>query len=224
MRIVVVGAGKVGYNLAKIMYQHGHYISVIEKRQELCERLAEEIPVLVIQGDGTDIEVLTEAGCEEADVLVGVTGTDQENLVVCQVAKKNFEIEKTVARINNPKNEPIFKVLGVDISVSATNILAHMIEKDVTIDKLKTLAVFEQGHMTVVEIDLAKDSPVIGKNVAGLPLPEECVLIGIIRNGRVVFPRGNTEFAAGDSVMAVATNHTQFVLRDILLGGKHSGR
>jgi len=218
MRIVVVGAGKVGYNLVSALYKNGHYVSVIEKRLELCERLAEEIPVLVIHGDGSEVEHLAEAGCEKADVLLGVTGTDQENLVACQLAKKNFGIPKTIARINNPKNEPIFQELGVDICVSATKILTNLIEKEVTLDKLKTLAVFEQGHMTLVEVNLTPESPVVGKRVMDISLPPECLLIGVVRHGHVIVPRGSTLLEVGDAVMAVATSQTQRGLRDVLLG------
>lgn len=220
MRIIVIGAGKVGYNLVKALYHNGHNIAVIEKRRELCERLAEEMPVLVIHGDGSELEHLTEAGCAEADVLVSVTGKDEENLIVCQLAKRNFGIAKTIARINNPKNEPIFQALGVDISVSATNILTNLIEKEVTLDRLKTLAVFEDGHMTLVELDIAPDAPVVGKKVAQIALPKDCLLIGIVRQGHVIFPRGNTLLEAGDGVMAVAAAPVQRALRDALLGGK----
>lgn len=220
MRIIVVGAGKVGYNLVKALYHNGHNIAIIEKRRELCERLAEEMPVLVIHGDGSELEHLTEAGCAEADVLVSVTGKDEENLIVCQLAKRNFGIAKTIARINNPKNEPIFQALGVDISVSATNILTNMIEKEVTLDRLKTLAVFERGHMTLVEMEIAADAPVVGKKVSQISLPKDSVLIGVLRQGHVIFPRGNTILEAGDGVMAVAAAPVQRALRDALLGGK----
>jgi len=219
MRIIVVGAGKVGYNLVKALHHNGHYVAVIEKRRELCERLAEELPVFVINGDGSDLQCLTDAGCQEADVLVGVTGTDQENLVVCQLAKKNFGIAKTIARINNPKNEPVFQAVGVDVCVSATNILTNLIEKEITLDKLKTLAVFEQGHITLLELDLAPGSPAVGRKLREIGLPEDCVLIGIVRHGHVIFPRGNTVLEAGDGVMAVAPPRNQRALRDVLLGG-----
>lgn len=227
MRIVVVGAGKVGYNLVKSLYQNGHYVSVIEKRRELCERLAEEIPVLVIHGDAADLERLVEAGCEQADVLAGVTGTDQENLIVCQLAKKNFGISKTIARINNPKNEPIFQMLGVDITVSATTILTNLIEKEVTLDRLKTLAIVEHGQLTINELKLTEDSPVTGKSLIDIELPEDTLIIGIMRQGHVIVPRGNTVLHAGDGLIAVTAPHAQRALFKALVGrrdGHESGR
>lgn len=227
MRIVVVGAGKVGYNLVKSLYQNGHYVSVIEKRRELCERLAEELPVLVIHGDAADLERLTEAGCQEADVLVGVTGTDQENLIVCQLAKKNFGIPKTIARINNPKNEPIFQTLGVDIIVSATTILTNLIEKEVTLDRLKTLAVFEHGQLTVNELELTEDSPVVGKSLTDVDLPPDALIIGLVRHGHVIVPRGNTILEAGDGLITVTAPHAERALFKALIGrrdGHESGR
>lgn len=227
MRIVVVGAGKVGYNLVKSLYHNGHSVSVIEKRRELCERLAEELPVLVIHGDASELERLVEAGCEEADALAGVTGTDQENLVVCQLAKKNFGIPKTIARINNPKNEPIFQVLGVDIIVSATTILTTLIEKEVTLDRLKTLAVFEHGLMTLNELELPSDSPAAGMSISEIDFPPDSLLIGILRHGHAIFPRGNTILEPGDGVIAVTAPQAQKALFEVLVGrrdGSESGR
>lgn len=131
MRIVIVGGGKVGYYLMKSLFEDGNNVSLIEVQRSLCEKIAEEFNDVVIWGDGTSLEVLCDAGIEQADVVVAATGKDEENLTICQIAKINFKVKKTISRINNPKNIQIFEALGVDKTVCSTEVIANLIGKTV---------------------------------------------------------------------------------------------
>ncbi|HOK42102.1 MAG TPA: NAD-binding protein [Thermoclostridium caenicola] len=137
MNVFIIGAGKVGYYLVKTLLPNKHKITVIEKNQEYCSKLASDLEVAVVHGDGTDINLLSEAGAQHADVFIAVTGQDQDNLIACQLAKRNFHVRRTIARVNNPKNIAVFEKLGVDISVSSTSIIAEMIEKEIDFSAVK---------------------------------------------------------------------------------------
>ncbi len=128
MNIIIVGGGKVGYYLLRSL-KSNHNISLIEKDKGLCEKIAEDHQDLILWGDGTALDVLMDAGIESADVIVAATGKDEENLIICQIAKFNFKIKETIARVNNPKNIEVFKRLGVDKTVCSTEVIANMIEK-----------------------------------------------------------------------------------------------
>jgi len=134
MRAIIVGGGKVGYYLVKTLKEKNHRVVLIEKEMKLCEKIAEDLEVDVICGDGSDVEVLKDAGIEKAEVVAAVTGKDEENLVICQMAKVNFNINKTIARINNPKNIAIFKALGVDKTVCSTQVICNLIEGEFDIN------------------------------------------------------------------------------------------
>jgi trk system potassium uptake protein TrkA len=131
MNIIIVGGGKVGYYLMKSMVEDGNEVCIIESQKSLCEKIAEEFNDMVIWGDGTSLEVLKDAGIDRADVIVAATGKDEENLAICQIAKMNYSISKTIARINNPKNTQVFKELGVDKTVCSTAVIANLISQTV---------------------------------------------------------------------------------------------
>ncbi|MCB2291478.1 TrkA family potassium uptake protein [Clostridium sp. CS001] len=134
MRVIVVGGGKVGYYLIKALKEKKHSVVLIEKDIEICEKIAEELQVYVICGDASDIEVLKDASIEEVDVVAAVTGKDEENLVICQMVKVNFNIKETIARINNPKNTAIFKALGVNKTVCSTQVICNLIEEEFNVN------------------------------------------------------------------------------------------
>lgn len=128
MDIIIVGGGKVGYYLLKSLHKQ-HEVILIEKNREVCEKIAEEFNDMILWGDGTDLDVLKDAAIENANVVVAATGKDEENIIICQIAKRNFNINKTIARVNNPKNIKVFEQLGVDKTVCSTEVIANMIEK-----------------------------------------------------------------------------------------------
>lgn len=221
MNVIVVGGGKVGFYLIRTLLEHGHSVSVIERCPNRCRVLAEEYPVLVINGDGTNPADLADAGGETADVLASVTGKDEENLLVCQIAKRRFEIDRVIARVNNPRNQEVFRQLGINLAVSGTGIIAELIEREMALGKIRTLLTFHHGDMTILELDLTPGSPAAGKTVQELAhaLPPESVLVAVLRGEKVVIPRGFTTLKAGDTVMALVHTEAAVELNQVLLGG-----
>jgi len=220
MRVVVVGGGKVGFYLVRTLIEHGHHVSIIERDVQRCQVLAEEFPILVINGDGTDTDALVDAGAESAEILAAVTGKDEENLLVCQIAKRRFRIKRAIARVNNPKNADVFRQLGIEWSVSGTGIIAELIEREMTLGKMRTLLTFHHGDMTILEVDLPATAPSVWKRVIDLAgdLPPESVLVAVIRRERVIFPRGQTVLEPGDTVMALVHTDAAATLNRVLLG------
>ncbi len=165
MYILIVGAGKIGYFLAKRLVTSRHAVSIVEKDKGVCEEIAKELEALVINGDGCDPRILEEAGIERADVLAVVTGEDEDNLIICQLAKERFNVRRTVARVNNPDNEFTFAELGIDVPVDSTKIIAKIIEEEVSFSDFVNLMSFKRGKLAIVRGDLPQDSPVINKEV-----------------------------------------------------------
>jgi len=222
MNIVVVGGGKVGYYLVKTLQEAGHGLAIVERDEARCRRLAEDLNALVIAGDGTNVYHLSDAGADDADAVVAVTGSDEENLVVCQLAKKKFHVPRTVARVNNPKNQHVFAELGVDVAVSGTAVIAQLFEREVALDSMKTLLTLNHGEAVLVEVHLTKDSVSAFRTVkeVGSVLPSDCVLVSIVRGDGVIFPRGDTMLMPDDAVLALTTLHNKDRLRVVLLEGE----
>jgi trk system potassium uptake protein TrkA len=218
MNIIIVGAGKVGYFLAKRLYADKHTVAVIEKDREACEAIAKDINCLVIHGDGCDPKYLEEAGIDRADVVASVTGEDEDNLVVAQLAKEKFNVSRTVARINDPRNETVFSQLGVDVPIDATAILAKIIEEEVSFADFVNLMSFKRGKLAIVRVDLPSDSPVINKPVQELQLPSDSVLVSIIRGDQVIVPKGNTVLQIGDDIIALTKVEQEQQLLSYLIG------
>lgn len=222
MKIIVVGGGKVGYYLTKTLLSKGHQVSLIEKEESHCQRIAEEFDILTINGDGTSFNYLADAGADDAEVVAAVSGSDEENLVVCQMAKRKFAVPRTIARINNPKNERIFHELGVDIAISSTALIAQAIEREVVKGAIKILLNFDKSDMEIVEVNLGADAPAVNKSVRELArhLPKDALLVTIIRGENSIIPKGDTILAAGDAVIALTTVKKQDELKKVLTGKK----
>lgn len=203
MKAIVVGGGKVGYYLLKTLREKNYDVTLIEKDRNLCNKIAEDIGGHIICGDGSDIEVLKDADIEEAEVVAAVTGKDEENLVVCQMAKVNFNVGKTIARINNPKNRGIFKALGVDNTVCSTEVIANLIEGEFDSEELRIVQTLDKGEMILLEVPINKKSAWKNKIIRLLELPRDSVIVSIIRKDHVVFPRGDIEIKEGDKVLLV---------------------
>ena len=217
MFVIIVGGGKTGSHLARQLVEEGHQVKLIESRPEIIERLASEIPteVLVI-GDGSSPAVLESAGISQAQVLAAVTGEDETNLVVTTLARFEFNVPRTIARVNNPKNEWLFTPdMGVDAKLNQTDILAKLIEEEMSLGDMITLIKLRRGEYSVVEEKLSPGSSAVGVPLRDLPLPETCVIAAVIRAGKVVTPRGNLEFEVGDEVLAVVDNSSLRALRDL---------
>jgi len=218
MYIVIAGGGKIGYYLVKTLQQYNHKIAVIERQKDLCEKIANQLNVCVVNGDGTNIDHLTECMVNKADTFIAVTGKDEDNLIACQLAKRNFGVKRTIARVNNPKNIAVFEKLGVDIAVSSTSVIADLIEQEVDFSGMKTLMKLKDGKIALSEIIITKTSPVRNKSLKEINIPKDCVLISVIREDSVIIPNGETVLLEGDYIISASSLKDQQYLKDFFLG------
>lgn len=219
MYIIVVGGGRVGYYLAKALLNEGHEVLIIEKRASFCDIINDELGSICFCGDGCEAATLEEVGTSRADMLVAVTGDDEDNLVSCQVAKYKFNVPRTIARIRNPQNETIFKKLGIDVTVSTTDIILEAIEKEVPTHPLTHLLTRSDAGLEIVEIRVPPESSAIGKSVKELSLPEGSKLALIIRKDRKPsMPTPSTVIREGDQLIALTTTEVEEKLRTALTG------
>lgn len=221
MYIVINGGGKVASYLARLMLDNGHTVVLIEKREEIVDKLATELPdnALIIHGDGCDAVYQDDAGVSRADVFVASTGDDDDNLVSCQLAKTAFGVPRAIARVNNPKNERIFNALGIE-AISSTTIISRMIEEEATVGDLRTLISLRKGNMAIVEIELPTDRCVVcNKQVSELKLPVDCILVALIRDEDVITVHGDTELQPGDVIIAFTAVEHEKTLKRALTGG-----
>ena len=218
MYIIVVGVGKVGYFLAKRLALSKHIVGIVELDKAVCEEVAKELEVLVINGDGCDPLVLEEAGAGRADVIAAVTGDDEDNLIICQLAKEKFNVGRTVGRVNDPSNEHTFAELGIDVPVDSTKILAKIIEEEVSFSDFVNLMSFKRGKLAIVRVDLPEDSPVINQEIQTIQLPPDSVLVSILRGEEVIVPKGNTVLKAGDDIIALTVIGNEPQLLNVLIG------
>lgn len=203
MRVVVMGAGKVGFYLAKTLLEHGHTPLVIERDPERCRWAADELGIPVTCGDGSAADTLQAAGARDADAIVTATGADQTNLIACQTARRVFGVKRTLSRVNDPGNLKVMKRLGVDVPVSSTDILAQTLEREVDASAIQSLISLNRGEATISQFILPEDSPLDGEMVKDLRLPAECVLISVTRQGKLIIPRGPTKLQSGDKVLVL---------------------
>jgi trk system potassium uptake protein TrkA len=215
MYCIVVGGGKVGYYLTKDLAKAGHEVVLLEKDRARAGRLTEELGELVIQGDGCEAKIMEAVGFGRADMVIAVTGEDEDNLVVCQMAKKAFDVPRTIARVNSPANEPVFAKLGIDTTVSATRLLFNLIEQEVESDTVIPLAALSRGNLEIVEIELSDHSPVVGKTIAELYLPAEGHIMALIREEHGIIPNPTTQLEVGDLVLALVETQHEAALRAV---------
>ncbi|MDN5343026.1 MAG: trk/ktr system potassium uptake protein [Oceanotoga sp.] len=222
MNIIIIGGGKVGYFLSEKL-KNDHNIVIIEKNKEKCEKISNDLGIVVINGDGSDLEVLKGAEINKTNVVIATTGKDEDNLVACQIINNNFNGIRTIVRVNNPKNEKVMEELGVDIAVSSTSVISQLIKNEITSKELVTLMTFKRGNMAIVELSIPENSFADNKSVVSIAknLPENSVLVSVIRNGKVIFPKGNTILKSNDSIVAVTTVQNQKEFESIFLKEKN---
>jgi trk system potassium uptake protein TrkA len=216
--VLVVGGGKVGYYLTKELIESGHEVVLMEKDPSRASQIADEIGSVVISHDGCEGKYLGEAGCNRADIVAAVTGDDEDNLVICQMAKHHFDVPRTIARVNNPKNEELFKHLGVDELISPTRMILGSIEQDIPVHELLHLAALGEGELELIEAHLQGGSPAIGKSAQELSIPEGCSLFAVIRDGVAIPLKPDTILQAGDKVIAIGREDCQAMLHEQLIG------
>lgn len=215
MYIIVVGGGRVGYHLAKTILQEGHEVLVMEKDRKTSEWLAEELGEVVMNGDGCEIRTMAEAGMGRANVVVAVTGDDEDNLVICQMAKGKFQVPRTIARVNDPKNEELFQQLGIDQTVSSTRIIFNLLEQSIETGQVIPLAALRKGDIEVVEATVTAGSPVINQKIGQLDLPPNTLIISVVRDEHAIIPHADTRLRKGDSVIAMIKSERERELRDV---------
>jgi trk system potassium uptake protein TrkA len=216
--VLVVGGGKVGYYLTKELIESGHEVVLMEKDRKRADQITDEIGSIVIPHDGCEGKYLAEAGANRADIVAAVTGDDEDNLVICQMAKHHFAVRRSIARVNNPKNERLFKHLGVDEIISPTRMILGSIEQDIPVHELLHLAALGEGELELIEAHLQPGSPAIGRAPKDLTIPEGCSLFAVIRNGVATPLRPDTVRLEGDKIIAIGKQECQELLHDQLIG------
>ena len=217
MYIIVVGGGKVGYYLTKTLVTEGYEVFLIEKNPAKCHVYAERFGAVVMQGDGADASVLQAAGAARADVVIAVTGDDEDNLVISQMAKVKFHVGRTIARVNNPKNEELFRRLGIDVTVSQTNVILSIIEQQIPERPFVHLLALRHADLAIVEAKVSRSSPVVNETVGSTHFPSDVNLTAIMRNGDLIIPTGQTVIRAGDEIIAVTKRDREDELRHLLV-------
>lgn len=203
MYAIIAGGGKVGFYLGRELLRQEHELVVIENNMERAEFIARQFGNVVVQGNADEASVLAEAGAERADVVVAVTGDDEDNLVISQVAKKRFGAKRTIARINDPRNEGVFRLLGIDATVNATEVLLSVLEQEIPHANLVPLLRLRNTDVEILEVVLGPRSGVVGRSLNDLDMPNESSIAVVVRNGRPIFPTGETTFEVGDEVVAL---------------------
>lgn len=205
MYVIIVGGGRTGMQLAKTLLSEGHQVKVIENRAIILERLSSDLPPnCIVPGDGSSPSILETAGIDKAQVLAAVTGDDEDNLVITTLGRFEFNVPRTIARVNNPKNAWLFNAeMGVDVALNQTDILAKMVAEEMSLGDMMTLLKLRKGEFSIVEEKVHPQAVVAGKAVRQLQLPPECVLIAVLRKGRLIVPRGDTVLEPVDEVIAL---------------------
>jgi trk system potassium uptake protein len=220
MRIVVAGAGNIGRHLANDLNERGHQVTVIEQDPGVVERAQQDAPgVGFVLGDACEPWVLDKAEVRSCDVMVAATGDDEDNLVISLLSKQEYGVPHVVARVNHPKNEWLFtEAWGVDVPMSPPHVLTALVEEAVTVGDLVRLLKLERGQVTLVELTIDETTPVAGRPIYELRLPQDSAIVAVLRRGHVVIPQPETQLVAGDEILAIATQEAEERLRGALMG------
>ncbi len=203
MYAIIVGAGKVGRNLGRELIAKGNEVTLIESSRQRYLAIEEEFEHAAQYGDATELWVLDRAGIQRADLVIAVTGDDEDNMLVCQVAKEKYLCDRIIARVNNPRNLDHFKLLGIQPAVSATDLILRLIEHEVPRYGLVHLLALEEERLEIIELEVNAGAPAVGETVAGIDLPEGSLIISVLRDGSGFVPKADTVIEAGDEVLLV---------------------
>jgi trk system potassium uptake protein TrkA len=218
MYVLACGGGKVGANLTRLLLRAGHEVTLVEQRGDRFAALEEEFEHVVHRGDATELFVLERAGIKRPpDLVLAVTGDDEDNVVICQIATDKYKVPKVIARVNDPRNQAHFDLLGISPTICATSNILALIEHEVPEHDLVHLLELRRENLEIVEVQISEGSPVAGKRVEKLNLPEGSRLISVMRNGHSEIAVGSTELRAGDQVLAILQPGKEDELRKVLL-------
>src|SRR5712691_1513524 len=212
MYIIIGGGGDVGYYLTKNLLHHGHEV-LLEKGSSRYATLSEELGPAVLRGDACEARTMEEVGASRADVVIAVTGDDEDNLVICQVAKKRYKVNRTIARLNNPKHADIFYKLGIDVTVSPTKSILSLIEAELPSSRFVQLMTLKSAGLEIVEVRVPADSPHVGKALRDIGLSRSSNIVLVIRDRQPIFPLAETEINAGDDIYALVNREGEEELR-----------
>ena len=217
MRVAVAGAGNVGTFIATALVQNGHQVLLIEQSPTVAARIEAIEGIELCVSDACEVSSLREAGLESCDVVVAATGDDEDNLVVSLLAKQEFAVPRVIARVNHPKNQWMFnESWGVDVAVSTPHLITSLVDEAVSVGRLVRLFQLEGGKVGLVEVTLAPDAEVVGKEIKDIAIPRNATFVAIVRRDSVVMPRGDTALQAGDEVLAIVTPESEDVVRNVL--------
>ncbi len=218
MRVAIAGAGSVGTAIARDLHDNGHDVLLIEQDPDLVERLRPHLDVTWVAADACEVSSLDAAGLAQVDVVVSATGDDEDNLVISLLAKQEFAVPRVVARVNHPRNQWMFnESWGVDVSVSTPQLLTALVEEAVSVGSLVRLLQFEGGNAHLVEVTLAEGSPAAGVSLADLGIPRDATVVAVVRDDRLVVPRGDTVLDAGDEVLVLVTGESESAVQQLLV-------
>jgi trk system potassium uptake protein TrkA len=221
MYVIVAGGGKVGANLARSLLEMGHEVTLVEERPQAFARLEQEFGPVVIRGDATEISVLERAGiARPPELLLAATGDDEDNLVISQIAKEGYGVPKVIARVNDPRNQSHFELLGITQTICATSSILGLVEHEVPEHGLVRLLELQKEGLEIVEAQIESSSPAAGTRVAGLALPDGSRLISVFRQGQTELVDPDTVLRPGDQVLAVVADDSAAELRRVLLGAR----
>jgi trk/ktr system potassium uptake protein len=218
MYVLVAGGGKVGANLARLLLRAQHEVTLLEQRSDRFAQLEDEFGHTVHHGDATELHVLERAGVERPpDLVLAVTGDDEDNVIICQLAKEKYGVPKVIARVNDPRNQAHFDLLGITPTVCATSNILALIEHEVPEHDLIHLLELRRENLEIVEVQISDDSPVAGQRVDTLRLPDGARLISVMRGSESEIAVGSTELRPGDQVLAILQPGKEDELRKVLL-------
>lgn len=218
MYFIVAGGGEVGYHLAQALLEAGHEVMVIESDRHRAQWIEEHLGSVVLNAPADEGRSQIEAGCARADAVLAVTGDDAKNLVICQLARYHCKTGRVIARVNNPKNEIVFKSLGIDETVSSTRVLMNVIEQELPTGGFLPLMPLTGSHLELIEAEIAAGTPSAGKTVGTLRLPGEALIGGIVRKGKIVHADDDTSLQVGDRVIVFSPTAAESEVRRALFG------
>ncbi|HLM35128.1 MAG TPA: TrkA family potassium uptake protein [Gaiellaceae bacterium] len=218
MYCLIAGGGKVGSNLARTLIRTGHEVTLVEQRSVRFDNLEAELEHQVHKGDATELYVLEQAGIRRPpDIVVAVTGDDEDNIIICQLARERYGVAKVIARVNDPRNQAYFDLLGISPTVSATGAIMALIEHEVPEHGLIHLLELRKENLEIVEVTVGAKAACAGKRIKQVALPEGSRVISVVRDGKAEIPDEHTQLEPGDSVLAILEPGKEDELRRVLV-------
>lgn len=226
MFVLIAGGGRTGTQLAKILSSQKYDVMLVENRPDVLTHVHKEIPTeCIYEGNPIDPHVLESAGARRADVIAACSAEDEENLLICYLARKRFNIPRTIARINRPRDAWLFdETFNVDVAVNQAEIMSKIIQEEMSMGDMMTVMKLRKGNFSIVEEKIPPDAVAVGRRIMDAPIPAQSVITAIIRHGEVVVPRGDTVFQAGDEVMALTDQASMPALASLFAGKPPSQR